>query len=115
MTHHFQYKMGANELQSRTSITGENSMALQTSITIDGADYHFLTSIKYDGTDFHSQILYDWRDVYKFDKEEEDEDIDTWKSVNNASKHEGSHDVLVSMATNLTYENEVGAAWDLPD
>ena len=81
-------------------------MALQTSITIDGAKYHFLTSIQYDGVDFSSQILYDWRDVYKFDKKEEDANIDMWEFCNDSSQNDGSNDVQVSMATSFNDEND---------
>lgn len=106
MTHHFQFKEDTNQLQSRAKITGKTSMALQTSITIDGAKYHFLTSIQYDGVDFSSQILYDWRDVYKFDKKEEDANIDMWEFCNDSSQNEGSNDVQVSMATSFNDEND---------
>lgn len=85
--------MGANQLQSRARITSKNSLALQTSITIEAVKYQFVTSIQYDGKDFHSQIVYDWQDVHHFDKEEKDDDIDKWELCNHSVDDEESNGI----------------------
>lgn len=81
-------------LISRSKVTEKNQLVQQTSITIDGAKYHFLTSIQYDGKDFKSMILYNWTNTYNFDKAEADDNFDKWifchDSSNDAAEADSS-------------------------
>ena len=76
-------------LNSRSKVTGKNQLVQQTSITIDGAKYHFLTSIQYDGKDFKSKILYNWTKTFSFDKAEKDANFDRWEFC-----HDSSYDAI---------------------
>ena len=112
MMHHFQFKAGDNQLNSRSKVTGKDQFVQQTSITIEGEKYHFLTSIQYDGKDFKSLIIYNWTDNYPFEKAETDSNFDRWELCHDGQKDSdlssgsSGRDVWIQMATSFDEEND---------